>query len=145
MTAKEASRRLGRFDVELWVGYTIEETAKQFIDLNTDQMAHGQLNDGSKNAPPYSPKYAIKRAKLGLPTRIVDFKVTGDFYDKMAVKVDNNLVRIGSEVDYDGYLTGRAGPKLWGLNPKNRKTYLFGPFWSVLKQKVLEQTGLGYG
>lgn len=130
-------RRLQRLDIELLVIETIEETKEAFADLNRAQWAAGELNDGSLIRPPYSLKYARVRQREGLQTAVVDLKRKGAFYKGYGVLVDNDVVRESSEVEYEGSLTKRYGKGLWGLNPENLATYVTGPFWSVMRPKVI--------
>lgn len=144
MTAATAIQRLKGLDIELVIVEAIEETKADYADLNKAQFQAGQLNDGTDITPPYSASYARVRRREGLQTDHVDLYRTGRLYEQVAVSLDNDVIRSGSEVSYEKYLTGRYSVKLWGLDVENTRQYTKGPFWSVLKEKVETQTGFRY-
>jgi hypothetical protein len=144
VTAAEMIRRLTKTRdlLRVMVAESIEETRDDYAKLNTDQMFEGKLNDGSDIEPEYAESTIRRKQKRGQPTDRVTLKDRGDFYDEYSLVVDDEVVNIGSDVDYQVYIDKKYSQKIWGLDDKRRPQYTFGPFWSVLKIKIEAQSKL---
>lgn len=142
MSPTEMKRRLQGLDVQAVAVASMEETAQDFIDLNTEQMYAGKDSDGEPIQPDYkSDVYAQMKNRMnpapgyGVP----DLKATGAFYAGYTLKVDAGQVTEDSDVEYADKLTEQYGEQIWGLDDENLAAYRTGPFWSVLKKKVENQ------
>lgn len=138
MTARNLISKLKGFDVEQAIAESIEETKDKFIELNLGQMAEGKRSDGQDIQPePYSSGYAKRRQKKGLQTDFIDLRFTGGMYQNAGLIVDNDVIRLGSEVDYEQFVSQRFA-KIWGLDDESKKIYE--PIlMNELREKLKEQ------
>lgn len=137
MTISAAIEKLSKLDLESALIQTIDETKEDFADLNRAQWAVGQLADGGVIGPPYTKGYAARKSSAGLLADTVNLKMTGAFYQGYGIVIDNDILRLGSEVDYEPYITARYG-NIWGLTEENLEKYkeIFAPiFFKYLQEQ----------
>lgn len=142
ITVAEMGRRVARVDTESAVIESIVETEKQFIELQTDQLYNGYMSNGNKIEPPYAESTVKQKRKKGQPTDRVTFKDKGDFYGEMTAAPDNDVIRIGSGVPYEKYITQRSGTGIYGLDDQNRKIYIWTDLFPKIKQRIERLTKL---
>lgn len=146
MTARGLIRKLEAINVASIVVESVEDTEKDFIEANTTgQLLFGIDKNDQRITPGYKSKYYAKKKALinplpGLGTP--DLKVSGNFYDKMRIKVNRENIEISSGVDYAKRLEENYGDSIYGLNDKQRPAYIFGPFFNAFKNKFESFTGL---
>ena len=134
-TVPEMIERFERLRGELpvLVDMSVEDTAKEFGELNRDQWRNSKTKENTPILPAYSKAYA-KRKGFSNP----DLKNTGDFYAGYRLQVINNELIEDSDVDYAQYIERRYGPSIWGLTDENRGEYINEFFRPDLMQKVRE-------
>jgi hypothetical protein len=125
MTITNAIEKLQKLDPEFALIRAIDQTNEQYEDLQRSQLAAGITKDGATIEPyPYSRAYAKKRQKAGLQIAHIDLKFTGEYYKNMTMNVDNNVIRLGSNVDYEGAISKRYdGAEIYGLTDENMAKY----------------------
>ena len=126
MTITETIERIGRIDLHIAMIRSIDQTKEQYEDLLRSQLAAGKTKDGGTIEPyPYSAKYAKQREKEGLQTDFIDLKRTGKYYKNMTATIDGTVLRLGSDVDYEQFISKRYdGPgELYGLTDENMGKY----------------------
>jgi len=124
---------------------SIEETAEQYVDLNTEQMYQGLDGSGQKISPQYKlQEYADMKSQMnsapgyGTP----DLKLTGAFYQGYGVRVEGDDVIKDSDVEYADELFERYGNAIGELDEENHEQYVEGDLAPVFMDKVREITGL---
>lgn len=77
---------------------SVDQTAKQFIETQQDQLQHGINSRGEKIGKYRNPAYArIKNAMNQLPgLGVPDLKLKGDYYREMFIDARANFVVIDS-------------------------------------------------
>lgn len=142
ITVAELGRRLRRVDVEKTAEDGILQTEKEFIEKQTEQLFEGFMADGSSIEPPYAASTVKRKKKKGQPYDRVTFKDTGAYYEKMGITLDNDIIRIGSEVPYEKHITDRSGTGIYGLTEENRKEYVWKSLFPKIKARIESITKL---
>jgi hypothetical protein len=119
-------------DIDRSVQEAFDETDEQYADLNIEQMARGERSDGS-SLPNYSPVSVSVFGKRPGPWTLYD---TGDFYAGRFAELHEGSITIGSTDPKEELIEKKAGSNIWGLQDENKTRFAFGPFWSVLKNKL---------
>lgn len=123
MWISELLARLDNVDLETAIDRGIEATKEDYADLNRKQWSEGITKDGEPIEPnPYSPAYARKRTRAGLQTEFIDLRFKGNLYGGFAVNPDGPVIRLGSEVEYEQYVSRRY-PGIYGLTEENMRRY----------------------
>lgn len=112
--------------------------------MNAEQMYMGIKSDGEEIKPAYAESTIKAKKKKGQPYDRVTLRDTGLFHQKIIVYADNENIFIDSDVDYSKHLAARYTEKIFGLEKQNRKEFSFGPYWSVLKARLQNLTGLTF-
>lgn len=98
------------------------EEAKDFeaeiIDYNTETQlyAKGQLADGTKVEPPYSPVTEYIKQLKGQPTDRVTLRDTGDFHRSFSIEWRNTEFEIFATDGKTGKLIRAYGKEIFGLD-----------------------------
>ena len=144
-TATEIIARLEAVNIELLAELAIEDTAKEFGKLNTEQMEEGKDSKDQKISPGYrSSSYARMKNQMnpkpgmGVP----DLKLTGAFYKGYRLQVINGEVIEDSDVPYAPKLEKQYGKQIWGLDPENKRLYIEKFLSPGMKKRLTEETGL---
>lgn len=118
----------------------VNDTTKDIIAAQQDQLWHGKDKEG-KNLRRYrSPMYAAE--KLGMnPLGVTDLKYTGAFYAEMFVDVGGNYFELDSNDEKADDLTAKYG-NIWGLNKDGRGKYIESAFYPRLASKIEEKLKL---
>jgi hypothetical protein len=125
----------------------IKQTEPEYLTAQTQkQMLYGVDSTGKKISPSYTTSaYSRKKVKMnplagyGTP----DLRISGALYKETKfLKVDETQIEIESQVPYAKYVESRYGSDIYGLSPKNRSTYAFGPFFKAFKRGLEGITGL---
>lgn len=119
-------------------------TEEDFAKLNTEQLFAGKLSDGTDITPEYAESTKHRKKKKGQPYDRITTKDTGEYHDRFTIQPDNEVLQIGSDVDYEKYLDKKYSKRLYGLTAENSERYTFGPYWSVLKEKIENHTKLTF-
>lgn len=127
---------------------SFNETSKEWVELNQDQLAAGERNDGTltkRNGVkyyPYAPQtleHKEKQSGLSAVTDVVTLFDKGSFYMNMKAKQEGMKIFTFStdsksnqlEEDYN-----KGESQIFGVNPENKKYFIFTPYWSVLRKKL---------
>lgn len=94
---------------------SVDQTAKEFIETQQDQMFHGINAKGDSIGKYRSKAYANRKLALN-PLGVVDLKLTGEFYKGMFIDPRTNSVVIDS-----------ADPKSDGLQKKYKEVFGLSP------------------
>lgn len=143
-TVYDMLQRFESINVDDLVEETFKETEQDFVQLNTEQLYSGKLNDSSDITPEYASSTKQRKKRKGQPYDRVTTRDTGAYHEGMKMKPEGDELQIGSDVEYEKYLDKKYTQKLYGLMPNNNEQYTFGPFWSVLKGKFEEKTQLSF-
>ena len=125
----------------------VKQTQTEYLNIQTQkQMLYGIDATGNKISPSYTTA-AYSRQKQRFNPRpgygIPDLRMSGDLYEETKfIKVDETQIEIESKVPYAKYVESRYGSDIYGLSPKNRGTYAFGPFFKAFKRGLEGITGL---
>lgn len=147
MTASALIQKLKNVKVAVIAVEAIKQTEAEYLNIQTrKQMLYGIDATGNAISPSYTTNsYSKKKNRMnplpgyGTP----DLKVTGVLYrETKFIKVDQTQIEIVSEAPYAKYVEGRYGSKIYGLSPKNRSAYAFGPFFKAFKKQLESLTGL---
>lgn len=123
---------------------TIAETAPGFVPETIQvQLTSGIKSTGLKITPQYATTYySGKKFKLnplaGLGTP--DLKVSGTFYEGIAVVVNAKSFVTSSNVDYADKLELQYGSEIYGLTAENKSYYSTEIVKPALFAKIREQT-----
>lgn len=120
----DMEKRIERLDVDFEAGEAVEETKAVIKDLQLEQWREGVLSDGEEIKPPYTPNTVAIKKRKGQPTNRVTLKDTGARDRATGVRVDGDLIRIGSDVEYDAHLEDKYTKKIWGLMDESRQQYI---------------------
>ena len=147
MTAAGLLEKLRAVKISAIAVEAVKETESEYLDLQTNkQMFYGIDSTGGSISPSYVNNYYSRKKNrmnslpgYGTP----DLKVSGALYNETKfLKVDESEIQISSEVSYAKYVERRYGSEIYGLSPKNRAQYAFGPFFKAFKARLEEITGL---
>lgn len=139
VTIAEMQRRLNETDqqIDTLTEDSINETGKDYAELNTEQMWEGQRNDGNAITPSYAARTIAYKKRAKQPYDRVTLKDTGAFYSGFKVEAGADKITMQSDVDYEKYIQERYGDKIFGLDDERRKQYTFNSFWPQLKKKLV--------
>lgn len=144
-TTRDIIERLQGLNLQELLTESIEETAAQYVDLNTAQMYQGKDGDGQSIAPQYgSESYANEKNQMN-PTPgygIPDLRLSGAFYRGYKVRVEGQDLVKDSDVPYADELFNKYGNAIGQLDEVNHEEYVEQELAPVLYDKVREQTGL---
>lgn len=91
--------------------------------LNKEQLADSKLSTGQTISPEYTTTYAFWKRKYypqSYKSRKPNLFLTGDLYDNMDIKANNNTYQISSSVPYAKKLALKYSDKIFGIAPENR-------------------------
>ena len=116
----EALKRFRDQAEELAIDLAITEESAEIQRMNTEQLDDGMRSDKKPIRPPYSPKYAAYKKRLGLKTNVVTLRLSGDFYKSLHPKrTAPDEMEVSSNDFKAPFLTGRYGKEVLGLNEDN--------------------------
>lgn len=95
--------RIQSLNIDQLAKEAVEETRDQLLDIQRDQLLHGEAKDGSKIGKYKNPKYAAKKlAKNPLAgSGNVDLKLTGEYHEELFVDIRQQTLIIDSAADPD--------------------------------------------
>ena len=146
-TVADLLESVEKVDLTIIIEATIEETAADYIRLNTEeQLFKGIDANGAQLQPLYKSKsYAKKKNEMNATPGygVPDLKLTGSFYKSQKLAVNGDQINLDSDVDHAQYLEKNYGAeKIYGLDDENQETYNFGAFQDAFANKITELTGL---
>ena len=80
VTVQDVLDRVNAFDLDFEVEEAFNDTARDFTDLQREQLFSGINAEGDPIEPEYSPRTVAIKKKKGQPTDRVTLRDTGDFY-----------------------------------------------------------------
>ncbi len=143
-TWKSLYDKLQTVDVDFEAAEGFNDASKEYERLNTEQMFLGKRSDGSEIEPPYTPTTVGIKKRKGQPFDRVTLKDTGLFYKNLDAFADNDKIYIDSDTPYTDKLVEKYGTKIFGLDVDNRKDFVRGAYWSVIKRRFQTATGLNF-
>lgn len=114
----------------------IVDTENEIVDFNREQLYEGVRSDSSKIEPEYAEITKIIKAAKGQPYDRVTLKDTGDFYAGMNVDVNTNSYDVSSTDDKTVKLVTKYGEQIFGLESKNKVTYINQFLRPVLEDRI---------
>jgi hypothetical protein len=144
-TTTEMLERLRSLNVRDLLVSSIEETAAEYVELNTRQMYQGLDGNGQKIQPTYRrQRYArVKNEMNSAPGYgVPDLKLTGAFYQGYGVRVEGDEVVKDSDVPYADDLFEKYGNAIGELDEDFHEEYVDGNLAPLFYDKVREETGL---
>lgn len=116
--------RIEAIDLDFQAGEAVDVTKDSLKGLQLEQWREGLLSTGEEIKPPYTPfTIAIKKRK-GQPTDRVTLKDTGARDRATGVVVDGDVIRLGSDVEYDAHLEDKYTKKIWGITEESKQRYI---------------------
>jgi len=139
--------RIERLNVMEVAVETINETKKEFLDLNRDQLRHGKKSTGPIGHYSMSPRWQwygeMKNRMNPLPgLGNVDLILTGSFSNKMTLKAAGNTYSIDSEDEKTTSLLFKYGTDTFGLDGERQPTYNQTIFLPLFIRKIQQITGI---
>ncbi len=144
-TTSDLLERLQSLNLRELLADSIEETAPEYVELNTQQLFKGLDGMGQSIRPLYrSAKYArVKNQSNPLPGYgTPDLKLTGAFYQGYELKVEGDELVKDSDVDYADQLFEKYGNEIGQLDEENHEEYIQENLAPAFYDRVREQTGL---
>ena len=123
-TTAEMIRRIEGIDFQSVMEDAVEQTKGDFVKENLDQMNAGKTKDQTSITPLYAPKTVAYKKRKGQPYDRVTLKDKGDLYAKTGAIVDNDAIRIGSDVPYADSLQKKYGDGIWGIGGQYQENYV---------------------
>jgi hypothetical protein len=137
-------QRFEGVDTRQVIQEAFDESAESYADLNASQMFSGVDKDGELITPGYKPlTIEIKKLK-GQPVDRVTLRDTGSFYKGIYARLDGTQIYVDSKDEKSKELQFKYGEFIFGLTTDNTREFVFGPFWSVLKQKLNDRLQLSF-
>lgn len=135
--------RLERLNVMEVAVETINETKKEFLDFNRDQLRHGLKTTGPI-AQYASSEYAQLKYSMNSLAGFgnVDLILTGSFSNKMTLLASGNKYAIDSGDEKTASLLLKYGTEVFGLDDQRQPTYNFTIFLPLFLQKIQQITGI---
>lgn len=138
--------QLRSIDVLNSVVASFKETEQDWVYYNLLQLSEGERSDKVKTFRkdakyyPYSPMTVQLKLNfgtgLGAVTDRVTLYETGAFYGAFFAEIQEDKI-LTSSTDPKAYLLEfYYGKEIFGVQPDNKKIYVFGPFWGVLRPKL---------
>lgn len=130
----ELRKRFENLNIDQLAKEAIKETREQLIDIQKDQLLHGERKDGSKIGRYKNSSYAAKKFSNNplAGSGNVDLKLTGEYHEELFVDVREQTLVIDSAADPDkvASIIEKYGDPL-GLNEQSLDEY------KPISQKVL--------
>jgi len=118
--------RFKTLDIDKLAREAVEETRKDLLDIQRDQLLHGEKKDGTKIGKYKSEKYAAKKLAQNplAGSGNVDLKLTGEYHEELFVDVREQTLVIDSAASADKIenIIGKYGDPL-GLNETSLNEY----------------------
>ena len=128
--------RVKSLDIEKEALVAISNTAREYLDLNREQLMHGTRADGSK-MPNYSRASVEVYGKPAGPIRLYD---TGAFQSSFKLDVDSAGLHVVAEDKYG--LAEKYSDEIYGLGKSQQQHYNQEVFLPKLMESVHHATGL---
>ena len=134
MSLEGLANKISSIDINDAIRTSIIKNRKYIIALNTSQLSKGRKADNKPIRPKYAKSTVKQRRRLGLPTNIVDLRVTGRYYRSYRVaagNIDFNLTSFAETqrgFDLAQWLRKKYGIEIEGLSPQDM---------DKLRQKIL--------
>lgn len=116
--------RVEKLDIDFLAGEAVEETKSAIKALQLEQWREGKLSTGEEIKPGYTPHTIAIKKRKGQPTDRVTLKDTGRRDAETGVIVDGDIIRLGSDVEYDAHLEDKYTKQIWGLMAESRAQYI---------------------
>jgi hypothetical protein len=137
-------QRFEGLDTRQIIQESFEESADAYADINASQMFGGRNKEGDPIKPTYARLTVEIKQSKGQPTDRVTLRDTGDFYKGIYVKLEGTQIVVDSTDEKSLDLQDKYGPEIFGLTADNTREFVFGPFWSVIKQKLNDRLQLSF-
>ena len=141
---QEFIAKLERLNVMEVAVETINETSKEFLDLNRDQLHKGKKSTGGGIGHYASLEYAQMKSAMNSEAGFgnVDLILTGSFNQKMEMSASGDTFKIDSADEKSTSLQLWYGTDVFGLHPENQKGYNFTVFLPLFLRKIQKRTGI---
>ena len=124
VTVQDVLDRVNVFDLDFEVEEAFNETAKNFTDLQRDQLFSGINAEGDQITPEYSPRTIAIKKKKGQPTDRVTLKDKEDFYKGIFIETREDIYVVDSADGKTGALIEKYGEEIFDLAEKNKDKYI---------------------
>lgn len=115
---------VNEFDLDFETEEAINDTAKEYVDKQREQLFSGENENGEKILPEYTARTVAIKKKKGQPTDRVTLKDTGAFYTDMFIDVRKDEYVIDSADEKSAALQKKYGEEIFGLNEQNQTSYV---------------------
>lgn len=112
------------FDLGFEVEEAFNDTAREFVDKQRDQLFSGINAEGDQITPGYSPRTVAIKKKKGQPTDRVTLRDTGEFYAGIFLEPREDIYVVDSADEKTGSLVKKYGEDILGLDPDNQDKYV---------------------
>lgn len=124
VTVQDVLDRVTAFDLGFEVEEAFNETAKDFTDLQREQLFSGINAEGDPIEPEYSPRTVAIKRKKGQPTDRVTLRDTGAFYQGVFIDPREDEYVVDSADEKSGELQKKYGEDIFGLDEPNQDKYV---------------------
>lgn len=137
-TLKDLRAKYEKMDLLGVFQESVVETKSVILELVSSQIERGQTGTGDTIGIYISDKYADKKQEMGslAPHGVIDLKYTGDFLNRLYLKVypKNYLVRSWDKKNSE--LLKRFGSEIFELNPENLDHYVNNVLIPTILRKI---------
>jgi len=100
----------------------VDKNKSEAIDMNTSQLFSGKDSQGQAFGQYHSQSYAAFKLSLN-PAGVVDFKLTGAFYDGFYLRTDKFPITFDSTDEKTDKLKQLGGENIFGLDQENLEKF----------------------
>lgn len=119
-------KKFESLDIDQLAVEAVEETREQLLDIQRDQLLHGERKDGNKIGKYKSEQYAAKKLAQNplAGSGNVDLKFTGEYHEELFVDIRDETLIIDSAASQDKIenIIDKYGDPL-GLNETSLNEY----------------------
>jgi hypothetical protein len=118
---------------------SFDETKERFIDLNKDQLLHGEKSTGESLGLYKNRSYAIEKNRLNpLPgLGLKDYKLKGSYYAGITLTIEGGKIVMTSKDPKSKWIE-KNDDKRFGLNEVNREIYVNQSLRPVIIKKIID-------
>jgi hypothetical protein len=141
---QEFIAKLERLNVMEVAVEVINDTSRQFLDMNRDQLRKGKKSTGGGIGQYASMEYAHMKSSMNSEAGFgnVDLILTGSFNQKMELSASGDSFKIDSADEKSTSLQLWYGTDVFGLTDENQRGYNHNVFLPKFLQKIQQITGI---
>lgn len=125
------------------VGYAIEQTHKEALFFNQEQLLEGLKSNGKYLKVYASDTYAMMKRQMNQrpPDRVADAHYTGELFDLMYLRANGETVTFGSTSEHGTFMEKRDGLEIFGLTAESIQKYK--EIYMPVAQRIVRERTVG--